>query len=193
MLEVGSFSFTFLDNVGEKGKKLFSQKTFQLPEKGLVLITGPSGAGKSTFLKLIKGLYPQFSNGEMCGEVTPGKSFFTDKNFLYLFQNPFSQLIYQKPEEEFFFSMENFQMSKEEMEKKRKELSPLFSLDQVWGKDNAVLSNGECQKLVLASLVAINPKVLLLDEPTAFLDPDSRREFYHLLNKLKEDHLYVIS
>lgn len=164
-----------------------------------VAIIGPSGGGKSTFLKILKGIIPEYSSGELKGEILFNDKPLDGENFqinlqkiLYLFQNPFSQLIYPSTEEEFLFSMENFKFSRDRMEKEKDHFEKLFGLKNIWGKKTSELSNGECQKLVLSSLLAIGPEVLLLDEPTAFLDQEARKEFYQYLNVIKKDRIVII-
>lgn len=197
MYSLSPFQYTYAKS--EKSRKIFLEENLQFNRNEMIAIVGPSGGGKSTFLKVLKGIIPEYSSGEMKGDVLfhgeplTGVHFQENlKKILYLFQNPFSQLIYPTPEEEFLFSMENFNYSHEEMSQEKEKFEELFNLEKVWGKKNSQLSNGECQKLVLASLLAINPEVLLLDEPTAFLDPNARREFYHFLNKIKGDRLVII-
>lgn len=197
MYKLSPFSYSF--GKGEKSKKIFLETTMTFDKNEMIAIVGPSGGGKSTLLRVLKGIIPEYSSGELTGEVTfhdkplSGINFQENlKKILYLFQNPFSQLIYPTPEEEFLFSMENFNYTNEEMDKEKARFEELFNLKNVWGKQNSQLSNGECQKLVLASLLAINPEVLLLDEPTAFLDPKARTEFYHFLNSIKGDRLVII-
>lgn len=180
-------------------KKLFSTETIILSENKTYAIVGPSGSGKSTLLKILKGIIPEYSSGELKGEITYQEKKLTGDDFrenlkkiVYLFQNPFSQLIYPEVEEELLFSMENFNYSTDEIDAKVSDLNQLFNLEKLWGKQTKQLSNGECQKLVLASLLAINPEVLLMDEPTAFLDPESRQKFYEILKKIKNDKILVI-
>lgn len=197
MYKISPFTYSF--NQRGKVRKIFSQISIELPAKGLILISGPSGGGKSTFLKILKGIIPEYESGKLQGEI----QFFDEpmtgeyfkkhlKDILYLFQNPFSQLIYPDVEEEFFFSMENFNFTREQMNRKQIELSKKFGLESIWGKKTNQLSSGECQRLVLASLLAIGPKVLLLDEPTAFLDTKARENFYEFLNEIKKSYLVII-
>ena len=198
MYNLSPFHYTYTAK-SLKPRKIFLEEHLQFNRNEIIAIVGPSGGGKSTLLKILKGIIPEYSSGVMEGDVLfhgkslSGESFQENlKKILYLFQNPFSQLIYPTPEEEFLFSMENFNYSHHEMSAEKEKFEELFNLEKIWGKKNSQLSNGECQKLVLASLLAINPEVLLLDEPTAFLDPNARREFYHFLNKIKGDRLVVI-
>lgn len=197
MYKLHPFSYSFAK--GSNSKKVYLEENLSIHKNELVAIVGPSGGGKSTLLKILKGIIPEYSSGVFDGEVTFNEKPLSGINFqnnlkkiLYLFQNPFSQLIYPTPEEEFLFSMENFNFSRDEMDLSREKFEDLFNLKKIWGKKNSQLSNGECQKLVLASLLAINPEVLLLDEPTAFLDPEARSDFYQFLNTVKGDRLVVI-
>jgi len=197
MYKLEPFSYSY--GKSGKPKNIFLEKSLSFDKNEMIAIVGPSGGGKSTLLKILKGIIPEYSSGELVGNVTfhgkPLSGIHFQENLqkiLYLFQNPFSQLIYPTPEEEFLFSMENFNFTHEEMNSSKEKFEALFNLKNVWGKQNSQLSNGECQKLVLASLLAINPEVLLLDEPTAFLDPKARSEFYHFLNTIKGDRLVMI-
>ncbi|MDD4975238.1 MAG: ABC transporter ATP-binding protein [Bacteriovorax sp.] len=195
MFEIGPFEYTFKNNT----KKVFCDEKIIINEKEVVLITGPSGSGKSTLLQMLKGIIPKYTSGEFKGQILykgkslDGESFQQNlKDILFLFQNPFAQLIYPHVAEEFFFSMENFNFTHEQMDKKREELESSFNLDAFWRKKTTELSHGECQKLVLASLLAIDPQVLLLDEPTAFLDPEARADFYNWLKKIKGSQIIIV-
>ncbi|MBC7430344.1 MAG: ABC transporter ATP-binding protein [Bacteriovorax sp.] len=197
MYKLQPFSYTF--NQSGKPQKIFLETPLEFNKNDMIAITGPSGGGKSTFLKVLKGIIPEFSSGVLQGQITFNDLPLTGINFqanlkkiLYLFQNPFSQLIYPTTEEEFLFSMENFNFTHEEMNVQKEKFEILFGLKSIWGKKTSQLSNGECQKLVLSSLLAIDPYALLLDEPTAFLDPASRLEFYQFLKIIKGDRLLII-
>lgn len=201
MYEIGPFEYSFKKNyqATAPSKKIFCKEKIEILENELVIITGPSGSGKSTLLQLLKGIIPEFSSGKFEGSIlykkNPlyGESFQKNlKDILFLFQNPFSQLIYPRASEEFFFSMENYNYSREEMDKKKNELQDYFDLESLWHKKTTELSNGECQRLVLASLLAIDPEVLLLDEPTAFLDPVARQDFYKWLSLFKGKRTIVL-
>lgn len=194
MFEIGPFQYKFKNS----SKKIYCDQKMIIKENHLVLIAGPSGSGKSSFLQVLKGIIPKFSSGLLTGDILY-KSKSLDENFnqnlkriLFLFQNPFTQLIYPDVAEEFFFSMENFKFSREEMDLKREELKSSFNLDHFWHKKTAELSHGECQRLVLASLLAIGPEVLLLDEPTAFMDPGARSDFYGWLKKIKGSQTIIV-
>ena len=155
-------------------------KPFELPERGLVWLTGASGSGKSTLLNLIKGLHPEFIHGK----VTGGHPAIA-RDALYLSQNPHTQIVHERVGEEFFFSMEHRQYTPEQMRAK-KSLLAQYGLGELEFATTAQLSHGQAQRLLLASMLATEPRVLLLDEPAAFLDEQIRTEFYQLLAQLKQ-------
>ena len=155
-------------------------KPLELPERGLVWLTGASGSGKSTLLNLIKGLHPEFIHGK----VTGGHPAIA-RDALYLSQNPHTQIVHERVGEEFFFSMEHRQYTPEQMRAK-KSLLAQYGLGELEFATTAQLSHGQAQRLLLASMLATEPRVLLLDEPTAFLDEQIRTEFYQLLVQLKQ-------
>lgn len=195
MFEIGPLQYFFKNST----KKIYSDDEIVIRENNLVLITGPSGSGKSSLLSMLKGIIPIHSSGELKGKMFYNGESYSEESFkknlkdiVFLFQNPFSQLIYPLVPEEFFFSMENFGFTLEQMDYQKKELDEKFNLSSFWHKKTTELSHGECQKLVLSSLLAIDPKVLLLDEPTAFLDPSARRDFYILLKKIKGTRTIVV-
>lgn len=197
MFELNPFTFSYRDT--DSSKKLFLKTKIVLAQGEIVAIVGPSGAGKSTLLKILKGIIPEHSTGKLIGDILYNGKSLTGVNFdlnlrsiLYLFQNPFSQLLHPTTEEEFLFSLENFNYSVEEIKKRGEKLEKVFHLDLLWGKKTKDLSNGECQKLVLASLMAVDPEVLLLDEPTAFLDPKARTDFYNFLGSIRGKQLVII-
>lgn len=195
MYEIGPLEYGFKSSP----KKIICPKKINIEKNELVIIAGPSGSGKSTLLQLLKGIIPEFSSGVLSGTLLykghplHGEYFETNlRDILFLFQNPFSQLVFPKACEEFFFSMENFNFTREEMDQRKEELKNYFDLDHLWDKKTTELSTGECQRLVLSSLLAIDPEVLLLDEPTAFLDPEARLSFYAWLTKMKGSRTIII-
>lgn len=155
-------------------------KPLELPECGLVWLTGASGSGKSTLLNLIKGLHPEFIHGKLTGSHPA-----IARDALYLSQNPHTQVVHERVGEEFFFSMEHLQYTPEKMHAK-KSLLAQYGLGKLEFAATAQLSHGQAQRLLLASMLATEPRVLLLDEPTAFLDEQIRTEFYQLLAQLKQ-------
>lgn len=196
MLRLSEFKFFYPERAEAT---LASAQSIELPERGLHLVTGPSGSGKSTLLSLIKGLTPHYSPGTFTGKIQY-KNEFIDKDFVhkkqneivYLFQNPLNQIIYQNPKLEFCFTAESQQIAYDHFVKHKTSLEEAFNLKSLWSKKTSELSLGQAQRLLLSSLLATQPKVLLLDEPTAFMDQPARQLFYELLAELKEKYLVLL-
>ncbi|MES2801702.1 MAG: ATP-binding cassette domain-containing protein [Bdellovibrionota bacterium] len=196
MLHISPFQFFY---AGVDEATLVSAAPIVLPNKGLHLLTGPSGSGKSTLLSLIKGLSPHYTPGRFIGEIYYNNELI-DKDFVhkkqneivYLFQNPLNQIIYQNPQLEFCFTAESQQISYENFAQHKASFEKAFGLASMWSKKTSELSLGQAQRLLLGSLLATNPKVLLLDEPTAFMDQPAREQFYRMLADLKEKFLVLL-
>lgn len=197
-MRLSPFQFRY-SGAGKESPNLISAQEISLPEKGLWLITGPSGAGKSTLLSLIKGLCPYYIPGEFSGEIYY-KEKLIDKDFVqqkqneivYLFQNPFNQIIFQNPQLEFCFTAESQQVDYFCFQHEQKRLEKEWALGRLLDKKTNELSLGEAQRLLLASLLASAPQVLLLDEPTAFMDKVARDLFYAKLVHLKKKYLVLL-
>lgn len=146
-----------------------------------VLLCGEVGGGKSTLLRM---LIPEIRpSGELSGkaqikdEITYG----------YICQNPEEQIVTDKIYHEIAFTLENLGYDTSAIKRRTAEVSSYFGLDSILFEDCASLSGGQKQILNLASAMAQNPDVLILDEPTSRLDPVSREKFFSVLTKLKND------
>ncbi|WP_281975758.1 ABC transporter ATP-binding protein [Halobacillus litoralis] len=158
-----------------------------------MLILGPSGSGKSSFTHCLNGLYPRELDGEMSGEVwvhgkrtndyQPGE---ISKHIGVVFQDPETQFCMLTVEDEVAFGLENLSMPLNAMRAKVEEVLTWVGLLEYKEKTIAQLSGGQKQKLALACVLAMEPEVLILDEPTANLDPIATREFIGLLRYLKQ-------
>lgn len=163
-------------------------------EGDFVLIVGPSGCGKSTILRTINGLIPNFYGGKIKGQVLVKNKNIKDiskkelfETVGFIFQDPEKQSVYNTIEREIAFGMENLNMDITRMKKNIAEVSNLFNLDFIKEKSINNISGGERQKVEIASVVAMDPEVILLDEPTSQLDPISADEILNAINKLNKD------
>ncbi|MEM7790269.1 MAG: energy-coupling factor transporter ATPase [Verrucomicrobiota bacterium] len=157
-------------------------------------IVGPSGAGKSTLCRLLNGIVPQFFEGRFWGEAsvfgmelhsTPISEI--SEKVGSVFQDPETQLIASTVELEVAFLLENLCFPREEI---RKRIEWALNSVGLSGKESshpAELSGGQQQRLALAAVLAVRPKLLVLDEPTSQLDPGSRAEIFGLLKKLHDE------
>lgn len=153
-----------------------------------VLILGSSGSGKSTFALTLNGIIPKSIEADMSGKVTVnGKpphtiSFSNISEYVgILFQDPESQFCMLTVEDEILFGLENLGLSREEMESRLVKCLSLVGLSDWRHRELKELSGGMKQKLGLACLIAMDPEVFILDEPTANLDPATTEEMFQLI------------
>ncbi|MFQ5342510.1 MAG: ATP-binding cassette domain-containing protein [Anaerolineae bacterium] len=143
-----------------------------------VLVMGPSGAGKSTFLRLLNGLAPHFAGGTMRGTVrvagrdpvTRGTAGMAD-TVGFVFQDPEAQFVTDRVEDELVFAMENAGHPRAEMRGRLTRVLDQLDLHGLRYRRVDTLSGGERQRVAIASVLALQPQVLVLDEPTSQLDP----------------------
>lgn len=158
--------------------------SFEIHKGDFCVICGKSGSGKTTLLQLLKKEIKP--SGYMKGNIhTYGIEHSTEVG--YLFQNPDFQIVTHKVINELSFGLENMGISLSQMKRRIGEVVHFFNLQSIIYKDIAELSGGQKQLVNLASIVAMQPKVMLLDEPTAQLDPIASQEFMTMLKKINEE------
>jgi energy-coupling factor transporter ATPase len=170
-------------------------------EKGeFVLITGPSGCGKTTLCRTFNGLIPHFYQGELKGEISVA-GIITIKHHTYemakhvglVFQNPENQLFALSIEKDVAFGLENLGVSREEMRKKVDWALNQTGIYDIRERSPHEISGGQQQRVAIASVLAMEPEVIVLDEPTSFLDPLSAEKIFEVIYRLnKEQGITVI-
>lgn len=145
-----------------------------------ILVMGPNGSGKSTLLKVLAGIVDY--SGEI--EVSDGNLEVSDLTG-YVFQNPETQIIGSTVWEDVIFGLENIGLSKDEMEERANYVLELLELSHLRNYDPYYLSGGQKQRLAIASMLALEPEFLLLDEVTAMLDKNGKKEVLLAVEKLK--------
>ncbi|WP_223587810.1 ABC transporter ATP-binding protein [Neobacillus bataviensis] len=155
-----------------------------------VVLFGPSGSGKSTLLRLLKKeIQP---HGVLLGEIsingvpieeTTGLS----KEIGFVFQDPENQIVADDVLHELVFGLENIGLKTNEMRNRLAEMVHFFGAEPLLHRKSHELSGGKKQQINLASVLLMQPDILLLDEPTAQLDPVSSREFLDMLKRLNEE------
>jgi energy-coupling factor transporter ATPase len=163
-------------------------------EKGeFVLITGPSGCGKTTLCRCFNGLIPHFYQGELKGEITVADMDVTKhethamaKNVGLVFQNPENQLFALSVEKDVAFGLENLGMPREEMQKRVEWALKLTDIYDLRERSPHEVSGGQQQRVAIAAVLAMQPEIIVLDEPTSFLDPLSAEKIFEVIHDLNK-------
>lgn len=160
-----------------------------------VLILGPSGCGKSTLLHLLNGSAPHLLGGTLtgsaiiCGKVvadTKVADFATDVGMV--FQDPDAQIINTRVRDEVCFGLENLCQPVDEILQRQAEALSFVGLDDFGNRSIFELSGGQKQRVSIAAVLAAKPRLLVLDEPTANLDPAGMAEVFSVLARLNREH-----
>ncbi len=165
------------------GRPALNSVNLSLEPGERLALMGANGSGKSTLALLIKGLLEP-DEGEILLDGMPPAASPPGKVGL-VFQQPEDQLVASTAEREIAFGLENIGLSRDEMRRRVDEALTLFGLEELRKRPPHLLSGGQMQKLALASVMAMKPDYLILDEPTALLDPLSGRNFHRSLRKLQ--------
>lgn len=173
----------------------------QVNEGEFVAVIGPNGAGKSTLCYTIAGFVPHFFKGEITGlvEVAGHDSSKSNLHEWVLnvglaFQNPFNQISGAKYTvfEEIAFGLENIGVPREEMKPRVEDALKLTGISDLADRSPYSLSGGQQQRVALTSILVMQPKVLVLDEPTSQMDPIGTREVFGVIRKLSEKGMTVV-
>ena len=163
-------------------------------EKGeFVLITGPSGCGKTTLCRCFNGLIPHFYQGELKGEITVADMDITKqqthtmaKSVGLVFQNPENQLFALSIEKDVAFGLENLGVPREEMRKRVEWALKLTGIYDLRERSPHEVSGGQQQRVAIAAVLAMQPEIIVLDEPTSFLDPLSAEKIFKVIHDLNK-------
>ena len=177
----------------EDGRTALKNINLEIKKGEFVLISGKSGSGKSTLGSVMNGLIPHYYKGKMQGEAfVSGKDI--SKLLLHeighivgtVFQDPRSQFFTTTTDEEIAFGLQTICKSRDEIKQRVEEVYAELDTPELKGKSVFELSSGQKQKIAIASIYAMNPKVLILDEPSANLDMKATFNLFLNLEKLKK-------
>lgn len=166
---------------------------FDLNADEFIALVGATGAGKSTFVRCASGIVPKFFKGPYAGTVLlEGKSI-ADKRVAdlagkvgTLFQDFESQLFSTNVRLECAFGMENLGVARNTMRERIDRIARLTGISGLMDREPQSLSGGQKQRLALASVLCLNPEILLCDEPTTDLDPMGRKDLFAVLHRLRD-------
>lgn len=159
-------------------------------------ILGPTGAGKTTLAMCLNGLIPKTIPGELEGKIlVDGKDVYEhevsemSQSVGFVFQEPENQLSQMSIEEEVAFGMGNLGVPREEMPARIREVLETVGLSGFEKRSPLALSGGQQQRLAIASVLAMQPPIMIMDEPTSMLDPVGKNEVFDVLRQLKHRNL----
>lgn len=159
-----------------------------------VVITGPSGCGKSTLCRAIGGFIPELIPARVGGEIAVDGQSVWDMDSARIAQrvgtiqqDPDAQICTLRVEREVAFGPENLCLPAQEVAARVDECLDAVGIDHLRHRETTDLSGGEKQRLAIASILAMRPEILLLDEPTANLDPDGAKGLFDLLGRLRAE------
>ena len=159
-----------------------------------VVITGPSGCGKSTLCRAVGGFIPELIPATVEGDIYVGGNsvWTTDSARIaqqvgYVQQDPDAQICTLRVEREVAFGPENLRLPANEIRTRVDDGLRAVGIEHLRYRETTDLSGGEKQRLAIASILAMQPTILLLDEPTANLDPEGARSLFGLLHRLREE------
>jgi energy-coupling factor transport system ATP-binding protein len=160
--------------------------TFELRAGEYVGVVGPNGGGKSTLVRLLNGLLRPDSGIVRIGELDPAtEPYLVRKRVGMLFQNPENGLVAPFVEDDVAFGLENLGVQRPVMRERVREAIRAVGLEGYERREPHTLSGGEKQRVALAGILALDPQILLLDEPTSMLDDAGRREVLSRLEGLR--------
>lgn len=192
-VEFVNFSFTY----PRVNKKALNKINFKVNEGELVLICGPSSSGKSTLLHQLKGeiAHAGIRSGEIFykgRDISTLDPYIQASEIGMVFQEPDAQIVTNRVINELAFSMENLNYSLASMGRRIGEIVQFFGLGDKLYEDIHNLSGGQKQLINLASVLLLQPKLLLLDEPTSQLDPIAARDFLQMIQSLNRDYSITV-
>jgi energy-coupling factor transporter ATP-binding protein EcfA2 len=190
ILEIEELSFRY----PEATRKAVDSFTLDIGESEIVVLAGPSGCGKSTLLRAINGLIPHMYTGDYSGDVrVAGSSVRTSsmrdlaQTVGFLFQNPENQIFMFTVERDVAFGLENLGVPRPEMRRRVDEAMGLLGIENLSQRAPHELSDGQKQRVALAGVLAMRPKLIILDEPTSLLDPKTAMELVDLVARLRKE------
>jgi energy-coupling factor transport system ATP-binding protein len=176
------------------GKPVLSDLSWQIDRGEFVVVAGPSGSGKSTMLRCLNGLVPHFSGGRFGGQASvfgldtrlhgPRR---LSTHVGFVFQDPEAQSVARIVEDDIAFGLEQRGVERSLMRKRVEEVLDLLGIAGLRRRDVTTLSGGERQRVAIASVLVLQPDMIVLDEPTSQLDPWGADEVFTALHRLNDD------
>ena len=182
LLKIKDLSFTY-----EDGNKVLDGLNLTAHDGESIGIVGANGIGKSTLMKLLVGLYLNFEGElEVAGHPVNKKNLSHIREHVgYVFQDSDSQLFLSTVEEDVAFGPQNYDLPEEEVKRRVDEALEKVHITHLRGKHNYKLSGGEKKLAAIATILSMEPDIIIMDEPSIALDPRNRRNLIGILNEIQ--------
>ena len=164
-------------------------------------VIGKNGSGKTTFCNMLRRFVPDFYKGELTGKITLEDKELKDysqkelvQKIGFVFQNPFTQISGVKDTvfEEIAYGLENLGLDKEEIISRVEKILKLLEIEKLRDRNPYDLSGGQKQRVALASIIAMDPDILVIDEPTSQLDPKGTEDIFKIINLMANEGKTII-
>lgn len=198
-VRIVDLSYAYPNDSGRENEDALDHIDLDIKKGEFVSIMGRTGAGKTTLCLALNGIIPHSTGGRFHGDVwidgintrTVSVPELADKVGV-VFQDPKSQLFCSTVGEELAFGLENKGMPAERIDRQIKKSLGLVGMNDYAGRSPAQLSGGQKQRVAIAAMLAMEPEILILDEPTSDLDPEGTREVFRIVRRLKEEKSITI-
>lgn len=189
------FSYTVDDDGGHQKIDVIKNLNLKIEKGSFVAVLGHNGSGKSTIAKLTNGiLFPQNGSVTVDGMVTKDDDSIFDirKKVGMVFQNPDNQIVASIVEEDVAFGVENLGYPPEECRRRVDNALKAVGMYELRERAPHKLSGGQKQRVAIAGIIAMKPQCIVLDEPTAMLDPSGRQEVMQTIKKLNAEGITIV-
>jgi len=194
MIEFQKVYFSYKD-----GDSSIKDISFSIKPGECIILCGKSGSGKSTILRAVSGLAPVFYEGTLQGEIEVDERIPAEleseeraKLFGVVFQDPRSQFFMNTVQDEICFAAENIGIPSNKIKEMLSEISAFIGIEELLSRNIDELSSGQKQKVAIASSLILQPKVLILDEPTSNLDVQGTKILIEIIKKIKKKGISII-
>ncbi|MGP6207872.1 ABC transporter ATP-binding protein [Cuniculiplasma sp. SKW3] len=194
-IEIKNLKFSYLSDE----KPTLEIDDFYVNEGESILLTGRSGSGKSTLVNCINGIIPNVISGELSGSIKLLGTEVRDMKLPdiarvvgTLLQDPERQVMNYNIVDEIAFGPENLRLPREEMERRINKAISVVGIGNFLERETTKLSGGELQRVALASVIAMEPKIMILDEPTSNIDPEGTEQIFKFIQENKSSMTQII-
>lgn len=198
-------SYLKLENINYKypleEKKVLKNINIEIKKGEFWAVIGKNGSGKTTLCNILRRFIPDFYKGELTGKITlEGKELkdYSQKEIVqkigFIFQNPFTQISGVKDTvfEEIAYGLENLRLEREVIISEVEKTLKLLKIENLRDRNPYDLSGGQKQRVALASIIAMNPDILVIDEPTSQLDPKGTEDIFKIINLMANEGKTII-